>query len=80
MIVSARTATSIALTWAGSTDNVEGYDLYRGSRVGTTSTTTGTFTGLTCGTNYTLAVDAVDAAGNRSISIDGCDGRDHGVL
>jgi len=33
---------------------------------GTSSTTTGIFSGLTCNTNYTLAVDAHDAAGNRS--------------
>ena len=64
-----RTATSIALTWSPSTDNVgvTGYGLYRGgSLVGTSATTTGIFSGLTCNTNYTLAVDAVDAAGNRS--------------
>ena len=30
------------------------------------STTTGIFSGLTCNTNYTLAVDALDAAANRS--------------
>ena len=33
---------------------------------GTSTSTTGIFSGLTCNTNYTLAVDAVDAAGNRS--------------
>jgi chitodextrinase len=66
---STRTATSIALTWQPSTDNVgvTGYGLYRaGSRVATATTTTWIFGGLTCGTNYTLAVDSVDAAGNRS--------------
>ena len=46
---------------------VAGYDLYRaGSAVGTATTTAYTFTGLTCNTNYTLAVDAYDAAGNKS--------------
>ena len=58
---SSRTATSIALTWSASTDNVgvTGYGLYRGGTlVGTASTTTGIFSGLTCNTNYTLAVDA----------------------
>ena len=52
-----------------STDNVGvvGYGLYRGgSAAGTSSSTTGIFSGLTCNTNYTLAVDAYDAAGNRS--------------
>ncbi len=68
--VVAATTTSITLGWSGSTDNVgvAGYGLYNG---GTTplATSTGTsyaFTGLSCGTSYTLAVDAFDAAGNRS--------------
>ena len=66
---SSRSATSIALTWSASSDNVgvSGYGLYRGgSSVGSASTTTAIFSGLTCNTNYTLAVDALDAAGNRS--------------
>jgi chitodextrinase len=66
---STRTATSIALAWSPATDNVgvAGYGLYRaGSLVGTTAGTTGIFSGLSCGTNYTLAVDAFDSAGNRS--------------
>ena len=69
VVATSRTATSIALTWSASTDNVgvTGYGLYRGGAlVGTGTGTTGIFTGLTCNTNYTLAVDAVDAAGNRS--------------
>ena len=69
VVASSRTATSIALTWSASSDNVgvTGYGLYRGgSVVGTGTTTTGIFSGLTCNTNYTLAVDAYDAAGNRS--------------
>jgi len=64
-----RTATSIALSWSPSSDNtgVVGYGLYRGGAlVGTTAVTTGIFSGLTCNANYTLAVDAYDAAGNRS--------------
>ena len=64
-----RTATSIALSWSGSTDNVGvvGYGLYRdGVLVGTSPTTSGIFSTLTCNTNHTLAVDAYDAAGNRS--------------
>ena len=66
---STRTGTSITLTWSPSTDNVGvvGYGLYRaGTRVATPSATTGIVSGLTCGTNYTLGVDAYDAAGNRS--------------
>jgi chitodextrinase len=64
-----RTATGIALSWSPSSDNVgvAGYGLYRGSTlVGTSTGTTGIFSGLNCNTNYTLAVDAVDASANRS--------------
>src|SRR5579862_567613 len=63
------TGTSISLSWTASTDNVgvTGYDLYEnGSSTGTTASTSATFSGLTCGTSYTLAVDAFDAAGNKS--------------
>ena len=69
VVTTSRTATSVALNWSASSDNVgvTGYGLYRGgSSAGTSSTTTGIFSGLLCGTNYTLAVDAGDAAGNRS--------------
>jgi chitodextrinase len=69
LTVATRTATSIALSWSASSDNVgvTGYGLYRGgSQVGTAAVTTATFSGLTCNTNYTLSVDAYDAAGNRS--------------
>jgi chitodextrinase len=65
----ATTQTSIAASWSASTDNVgvTGYGLYRnGAGVGSTASTGSSFSGLTCGTSYTLAVDAVDAAGNRS--------------
>ena len=67
--VSTRTTTSIALTWAPATDNVgvAGYGVYNGGDlVNTTAGTTGIVSGLTCGTNYTLAVDAFDATGNSS--------------
>jgi chitodextrinase len=63
------TATSIAVAWTASTDNVAvaGYGLYRnGTSAGTASSTTAIFSGLSCGTAYTLAVDAYDAASNRS--------------
>jgi chitodextrinase len=66
---SSRTASSIALGWSASTDNVGvvGYGLYRnGTQLGTSTTPSGIFSGLACNTNYTLAVDAYDAAGNRS--------------
>jgi chitodextrinase len=63
------TATSISLLWAGSLDNVgvAGYELFlNGNRVGTTTATSYTFANLSCGTSYALAIDAFDAAGNRS--------------
>ena len=66
---SSATQSSITLTWAASTDNVAvaGYGLYRnGTAVGSAVTTSYSFSGLTCGTTYTLAADAYDAAGNRS--------------
>jgi len=67
--VSSVTGTSISLGWSASSDNVGvvGYDLYvNGSRVGTTNGTNYTFGSLSCGTSYTLGVDAFDAAGNTS--------------
>ena len=66
---SSATANSLSLTWSAATDNVgvAGYDLYlNGSKVGATTTTSYGYTGLSCGTSYTLAVVAYDAAGNRS--------------
>jgi chitodextrinase len=71
LIQGATTTTSISLLWAASLDNVgvAGYELFlNGNKVGTTSATTYTFTNLSCGTSYALAVDAFDAAGNRSQS------------
>jgi chitodextrinase len=61
--------TSITLSWAASSDNVgvTGYRLYQnGSQVGTSSSTSYVFSGLSCATSYTLGVAAVDAAGNVS--------------
>ena len=71
LAASAATQTSITLTWGASTDNVgvSGYGVYRnGSSVGSTASTSYSYTGLACGSSYTLAVDAYDAAGNRSSS------------
>jgi len=69
VVASNRTATSITLNWSASNDNVGvvSYGLYQGgTRVATPSGTTGIVSGLSCGTSYTLGVDAADAAGNRS--------------
>ena len=63
------TTSSVSVSWTASTDNVgvAGYGLYRdGVFSASTTATSYTFTGLACGTTYNLAVDAYDAAGNRS--------------
>jgi chitodextrinase len=63
------TQTSISVSWSASSDNVgvSAYGAYRdGAPIATPASTTYTFTGLACGTAYALAVDAADAAGNRS--------------
>ena len=63
------TETSIALSWTASTDNigVEGYIIYlNGDLIETVSETSFTITGLSPGTDYLLAVEAFDAAGNKS--------------
>ena len=60
---------TVTLSWNASTDNVgvTGYGLYLESiGVGSTTQTSSVFSGLSCGTSYTLGVDAFDAAGNRS--------------
>jgi chitodextrinase len=44
--------------------------LYQGgTQQGTTASTTAIFSGLVCNTNYTLALDAYDAAGNHSTKV-----------
>ncbi len=71
---SASTTTSITVGWPVSTDNVAvtGYGRYRnGVLLSSGSSTSYTFTGLTCNTSYTLGVDAFDAAANRSARTSG---------
>jgi chitodextrinase len=83
MSFTAKSQTSVTMSWQASTDNVgvTGYRLYRnGAQVGTTTGLTYTFSNLACGTSYTLAVEAFDAAGNASnraeasgvVTTDGC--------
>jgi chitodextrinase len=62
-------STSVSALWSPSFDNfgVSGYDVFlNGSKVGSTLLTNYTFGGLTCGTSYTVGVDAYDAGGNVS--------------
>jgi chitodextrinase len=65
----ARTGTSVSATWAASADNVgvAAYTVFLGgTRQGVTNERTITVTGLACGKQYSLAVEANDAAGNKS--------------
>ncbi|MFC5700257.1 carbohydrate binding domain-containing protein [Cohnella faecalis] len=61
--------TTVILTWTASTDNVgvTGYEIYRGSAlIGTSTTTNYSATGLTANTAYTFTVKAKDAKNNVS--------------
>ncbi|WP_154402780.1 fibronectin type III domain-containing protein [Nocardioides speluncae] len=63
------TSTSVSLSWDASVDNVgvSGYDVFRGTTLATSSTSTSaTVTGLTPNTDYSFTVQAKDAAGNKS--------------
>lgn len=63
------TESAVTLSWPAATDNVgvTGYSVYRdGQKVADVTGTTASVSGLSCGTSYAFAVDAVDAAGNRS--------------
>jgi chitodextrinase len=69
MRVTSSTTTSIGLAWTASTDNVgvAGYDIYLADvMVWMTTGTTFTHLGLSCGRAYVVALEAYDAAGNRS--------------
>lgn len=69
LVSSAKTTTTISLSWTGSTDNtaVTGYNVYMNSALKTTVTgLTTTITGLTASTAYSFTVKAKDAAGNIS--------------
>jgi chitinase len=67
--VTSVTQTSVTFGWTASSDNVgvTGYGLYLGgSAAGSATGLSGTISGLSCGTTYTVGVDAHDAAGNHS--------------
>ncbi len=69
LTITSASATAISLSWTPSTDNVAitGYNLFlNGTKVASTSATKYSFDGLSCGTSYSLGVQAYDAAGNRS--------------
>jgi chitodextrinase len=61
---------SLNLSWSMSTDNigVVGYRIYRnGSMIATATGLSHTVSGLTAATNYTFAIQAIDAAQNLSV-------------
>ncbi|WP_326664845.1 glycoside hydrolase family 6 protein [Streptomyces sp. NBC_00385] len=67
--VTAKTSGSVSLSWTASTDNtgVTGYDVFRGGvKVGSSTTTSYTDSGLSASTAYSYTVKAKDAAGNVS--------------
>ncbi|MFE9856355.1 glycoside hydrolase family 6 protein [Streptomyces sp. NPDC005780] len=67
--VTAKTSGSVSLSWTASTDNtgVTGYDVFRdGVKVGSSTTTSYTDSGLSASTAYSYTVKAKDAAGNVS--------------
>ena len=69
LTIGVATRTTISIRWTASSDNVgvTGYRVYlNDSAAGDTAGTEQTFTGLVCGHSYDIAVDAVDAVGNRS--------------
>ncbi len=69
MTLAAATTATLTQTWNASTDDVgvSGYNLWLdGAKVAQTTGTTYTYSGLTCGTTYTLALEAFDKAGNTS--------------
>ncbi len=68
-LVGTPSATQVALSWTGSTDNVgvAGYRVYKGGvQIGTPTGTTFTDTSVTAGATYAYTVKAIDAAGNLS--------------
>jgi chitodextrinase len=65
----AASVSQINVSWTASTDNVgvTGYNILRnGTKVGTSTSTSYSDTGLTPNTSYTYTVSAYDAAGNTS--------------
>ena len=71
LAASGTTISATTLTWTASSDNVgvTGYNIYSGSTLlGTSTTTSSNITGLTASTAYSFSVKAKDAAGNLSAS------------
>lgn len=72
LAITSTTRSSIQIAWMSATDNVAvtGYRVYLDdAAVGDTADTKYAFANLKCGHQYTLAVDATDAVGNRSAHV-----------
>nr|BFE63895.1 hypothetical protein GCM10020063_084210 [Dactylosporangium thailandense] len=67
-VVGELTSTTVALSWAASTDDrgVVSYRITGGPAVQTVTATNATITGLAAKTSYSFTVEALDAAGNVS--------------
>ncbi|HJP73425.1 MAG TPA: glycoside hydrolase family 18 protein [Pseudonocardiaceae bacterium] len=67
--VSGTTSSSVSLSWSSPGGTVSGYNVYRnGSKVGTTTSTSYTDSGLAASTQYTYAVTAYNSIGESSPS------------
>nr|WP_238553045.1 fibronectin type III domain-containing protein [Paenibacillus alvei] len=68
VIVTAKTSTSVSLSWTASTDNVgvTGYTVSYGTQSVSVSNPNAVISGLAPDTNYTFTITAKDAKGNQS--------------
>jgi chitinase/chitodextrinase len=67
--VTGTTSSSVSLSWNGPGGTVSGYNVYRnGSKVGTTTSTSYTDSGLSASTQYTYSVTAYNSIGESSPS------------
>ncbi|EPY11018.1 fibronectin type III domain-containing protein [Paenibacillus alvei] len=68
VIVTAKTSTSVSLSWTASTDNVgvTGYTVSYGTQSVSVSNPNAVISGLTPDTDYTFTITAKDAKGNQS--------------
>lgn len=67
--VTSASQTAIAIAWDASTDNVgvtKYFVLLNGNHIANVTGTSYSYSGLKCGTSYTLGVNAWDGAGNQS--------------
>jgi hypothetical protein len=69
LAVTATTSSSASLSWTGADGTVSGYNVYRnGSKVGTTTSSSYTDSGLSAATSYTYTVTAYNSIGESAPS------------